>query len=199
MIARRYLNGRMAIALLACGLPLAMVGCAEKNVHATPPAYVPPAPTQAQRPMTYAPDTDATPPVEAVAPPPAVPDSSAPPAPATILSAKPPALRRPAREQPVADAQVVPPQAPAPQISPQLSLGDEAAFKRKTGEDISIAEKNLQRANGRQLNAAQQDFVAKIRGFLGQSQDAGNSGDWARAQNLAQKARLLSVELVNSF
>jgi hypothetical protein len=99
----------------------------------------------------------------------------------------------------VATAQVEPPHPPAPQISPQLSPGDQAAFKRKAGEDASIAEKNLQQANGKQLNSTQQDFVAKIRSFLGQSQDAGNSGDWARAQNLAQKARLLSVELVNSF
>ena len=32
-----------------------------------------------------------------------------------------------------------------------------------------------------------------------QARDAGKSGDWTRAQNLAQKARLLSIELANSF
>ena len=42
-------------------------------------------------------------------------------------------------------------------------------------------------------------LVEKIRSFLAQSLDASKSGDWARAQNLAQKARLLSTELINSF
>lgn len=88
---------------------------------------------------------------------------------------------------------------PAPQISPQLSPGDQAAYERKTGEDTSVAEKNLQETSGKQLNAAQQDLVGKIRSFLSQSRDASKDGDWVRAQNLAQKARLLSVELVNSF
>jgi len=49
------------------------------------------------------------------------------------------------------------------------------------------------------LNAAQQDLVGKIRSFADQSRDASKAGDWARAQNLAQKARLLSVELLNSL
>jgi len=34
---------------------------------------------------------------------------------------------------------------------------------------------------------------------VSQSQDASKAGDWARAQNLAQKARVLSVELVDSL
>ena len=62
-----------------------------------------------------------------------------------------------------------------------------------------MARKNLQAARGKQLNAAQQDLVDKIGSFLAQSLDASKGGDWSRAQNLAQKARLLSVELVNSF
>jgi hypothetical protein len=49
------------------------------------------------------------------------------------------------------------------------------------------------------LSAAQQDLVEKIRSFVSQSRDASKSGDWARAQNLAQKARLLSIELLNSL
>jgi hypothetical protein len=57
----------------------------------------------------------------------------------------------------------------------------------------------LAQANGKQLSAGQQDLEEKIRSFLVQSRDASKSGDWARAQNLAQKARLLSVELVNSL
>jgi hypothetical protein len=88
---------------------------------------------------------------------------------------------------------------PAPQISPQLSADDQASYERKTSDDTSVAEKNLAQANGKQLNAGQQDLEEKIRSFLAQSRDASKSGDWARAQNLSQKARLLSVELVNSL
>jgi hypothetical protein len=42
-------------------------------------------------------------------------------------------------------------------------------------------------------------LVEKIRSFLGQSRDAGKGGDWVRAQNLSQKARLLSAELIASL
>jgi hypothetical protein len=34
---------------------------------------------------------------------------------------------------------------------------------------------------------------------LSQSDEASKAGDWSRAQNLSQKARLLSVELVDSL
>ena len=71
--------------------------------------------------------------------------------------------------------------------------------QRRTNEDISVAEKNLQQATGKQLSAAQHDLYEKIQGFLAQSREASKAGDLARAQNLAQKARLLSVELVNSL
>ncbi len=85
------------------------------------------------------------------------------------------------------------------QITPELSPGDQASYERKTTDDLAVAEKNLGQANGKQLSAAQQDLVAKITSFASQSRDASKSGDWARAQNLAQKARLLSVELLNSL
>ncbi|MGB8835434.1 MAG: hypothetical protein WCC67_01735, partial [Candidatus Acidiferrales bacterium] len=88
---------------------------------------------------------------------------------------------------------------PAPQISPQLSPGDQASLERKTQDDINTAQNNLQRSSGRVLSAAQHDLVDKIQSFLSQSQEASKAGDWARAQNLSQKARLLSVELVDSL
>jgi hypothetical protein len=145
--------------------------------------------------MTSAPDTDAIPPVEATATPPEVAVESAPPPDSIPVTRAP---RRPI-EQPVAEAAAEPPARPAaPQISPQISPVDQASYERKTNDDVSMAKKNLQAAQGKQLNAAQQDLVDKIRSFLAQSLDASRSGDWARAQNLAQKARLLSVELMNS-
>jgi hypothetical protein len=153
------------------------------------------------RPMTTAPDTDAAPPPEnATTPPPALPVAATPaPPPVSIPPAKPTAPRRPAAEQTSADTEAQPSRPPAPQISPQLSPNDQAAYQRKTGEDISVAESNLQQTDGKQLSAAQTDLAEKIRSFLAQSRDASKDGDWTRAQNLAQKARLLSVELINSL
>lgn len=153
------------------------------------------------RPMATAPDTDAAPPPEnAAASPPALPAAATPaPPPVSLPSAKPAAPRRAAAEQASEGAEAQPSRPPAPQISPQLSADDQAAYQRKTGEDISVAESNLQQTGGKQLNAAQTDLAEKIRSFLAQSRDASKDGDWARAQNLAQKARLLSVELINSL
>ncbi len=193
----RPIDARIA-AVLACGLCLAVAGCARKSVRAggLPTA---PATAEAERPMSTAPDTDAAPPVEAVAPP-AVPASPAAPPPIAIPSAKPSAPHKPVEEPAAADADSEPSAHPAaPQISPQLSPGDQASYARKTGDDIAVAERNLGQANGKQLSAAQQDLVEKIRSFVSQSRDASKGGDWARAQNLAQKARLLSVELLNSL
>jgi hypothetical protein len=187
---------RLTIALAACGLSLAAGGCGPKSVHAAPPANAAPVAAEAARPMNTAPDTDATPPVETVTAPPALPAASTPP-PVAIESAKPAAPRKPAVPQ--AAEPETPTHPPAPQISPQLSPGDQANYERKTSDDTSAAEKNLQETNGKQLNAAQQDLVGKISSFLAQSREASKAGDWAQAQNLAQKARLLSDELVNSL
>jgi hypothetical protein len=85
-----------------------------------------------------------------------------------------------------------------PRISPQYTPAEEAAFRRQTNQSISKAERNLQRMNGRKLNAAQNDMVEKIRGFLGQAREAIQAGDWFRAQSLAAKAEVLSEELVRS-
>jgi hypothetical protein len=200
----RFIDARLALALLACALSLATAGCEGRNAHASAPAAAP-APAQAEldRPMTTAPDTDATPPLDATvaAPPPSIPAPSTPPASVAIPATKPaPAPRRPSEEQPSAEAgsQSAGPPA-ALQITPELSPGDAASYERKTADDLAVAEKNLGQASGKQLSAAQQDLVAKITSFASQSRDASRSGDWARAQNLAQKARLLSVELLNSL
>ncbi|HXQ27201.1 MAG TPA: hypothetical protein VN822_12395 [Candidatus Acidoferrales bacterium] len=198
-MSSRPIDARVAAVFLTCGLSLSVAGCARKSVHAAAPAEAAPISAEA-RPITTAPDTDASPPSETAAAPPALPVAVAPPPPPVVAPpAKIPAPRRSAAEPAPAESSSEPPHPPAPQIFPQLSPGDQANYERKTGEDVSVVEKNLQETSGKQLSAAQQDLVAKIRSFLSQSLDASKGGDWARAQNLAQKARLLSVELINSF
>lgn len=197
------LENRIVLALLACMLSLATAGCEGKNVRASAPASAPtPAQAQADRPMTTAPDTDATPPMDAtVTPPPSIPVPPTPTPSVAIPATTPaPAPRRPSEGQSPDQGDVgSAARRPALQITPELSPGDQASYERKTADDLAVAEKNLGQANGKQLSAAQQDLVAKITSFASESRDASKNGDWARAQNLAQKARLLSVELLNSL
>lgn len=202
MMPSRFIDARIALILLACALSWATVGCEGKTVHAAVPAAAPAPAGQLDRPMTTAPDTDATPPVEVAAtPPPSIPVPPPPAAPVAIPATQPaPAPRRPTEGQPSAESEAeAAARQPALQITPELSPGDEATYERRTADDLAVAEKNLGQAAGKQLSAAQQDLVAKITSFSSQARDASKSGDWARAQNLAQKARLLSTELLNSL
>jgi hypothetical protein len=188
------------ITLLACGLSLALSGC-EKTVKASPPVASAPIPQPADsKPITnIAPDTTATPPEVAEAPPPTPPPTEAAPLPVTPTRSKPapPPRKQSAESQTTETPEQSRP--PAPQISPELSPNDQATYKNKTDEDIAVAEKNLRQSADRRLSAAQNDLVEKIKSFVSQSREAGTAGDWARAQNLAQKARVLSVELVDSL
>ncbi len=136
--------------------------------------------------------TTTSPPETKPEPPPEKP-ATPPPAVLTVPPPKPqPVKPKPAAADPA-------PKPTPPQITPRLSQEEEAAAQQHTYEDIGIAEKNLQVAYGKQLNTAQQDLVEKIRAFLGQSREAVRATDWVRARNLAQKARILSIELVNSL
>lgn len=167
-----------------------LAGCASKHiVRAAPPSVSTPPPEEPS-PMP-APETP--PPVTTtVEPAPEVPSPVPPPVPAK----RPPAPRPPASTQ---TADPTPAKPAPPQISPQLSARDLDATKRDTTSNITTAEQNLQVANGKQLSPAQKDLTEKITGFLRQSHEAIMADDWVRAQNLAEKARVLSTELVKSF
>lgn len=86
----------------------------------------------------------------------------------------------------------------APTIAAQLSKEEFAAAQQETNQSLDIAEKNLASAQNKKLNAAQNDLVSKIKGFLKDAREAAQAGDWARARNLAKKAQVLSEELVRS-
>ena len=182
------------IAFLA-GLSLLTAGCSQQRVRAASPATVP-LPPSAERPMNIAPDTNAMPPATPTPPPPAVAGSSAPPV--EIVAAAPAAPQKPGSESAEAASQPSAHQ-PAPQISPQISPGDQATYERNTNDDVSVTQRNLDQTRGKQLSAPQRDLIEKIRSFVSQSRDASKGGDWVRAQNLAQKARLLSAELISSL
>ncbi len=87
----------------------------------------------------------------------------------------------------------------APLISPQLTPEEQSAARKQTDDSLRAAAQDLQATLGRTLSATQADLVEKVRGFIGQAREAGRAGDWPRARNLAQKARLLAKELVDSL
>jgi len=84
-------------------------------------------------------------------------------------------------------------------ITPQLSAEETVVAQQQTNTSLSIAEKNLQSARGKRLNAAQTDLVSKIRGFLKDAREAAQVADWARARSLSKKAQVLSEALVTSL
>ncbi len=86
-----------------------------------------------------------------------------------------------------------------PQIAPQISPQDQQRAQGDTNTDLQTARQNLASVSGRRMNATQQDLADKIRGFMQQARDAMTAGDWKSARNLAEKARVLSIDLIHSF
>ena len=187
---------QLALLVLSCA---GGVACHRQSVHAaSPPAA--PQPAEGPQPAPANPPGTET----ATKPAPANTGSEAPStenAPAATHPAKPVEPK----PKPVAPQSAAPPaEAPAPkpappQITMRMPPAEEAELKRLTQSAVAEAEANLRRASGRDLNEAQRDLVEKIQSFLAQSHEAGEIPDWSRARILAEKARLLSTELVNSL
>jgi hypothetical protein len=110
--------------------------------------------------------------------------------------ARPPAVRRATT---TTEPDPEPTKREAPQISPQLSPEEQSRAKASYDADIRAAQQDLDTASHHSLNATQQDMADKIRSFLAQALDAKNAADWLRAKNLANKAHVLSTELIRSF
>jgi len=176
--------------ILLCVAAAGLAGCRRNIVRAAPPS------------VTSPPDTEPFPQPTVANPQPA----AAPAEPPDVKTPAPqpvPAVAEQPRPRPPVEAEAAAPKPepePEPlQIAPQLTAKAQAAAVRTTTDDIRVAERNLQVAYGRQLNASQNDLVGKIAGFLAQAHEAIRTGDWVRAQNLAQKAQVLSVELIKSL
>jgi hypothetical protein len=86
-----------------------------------------------------------------------------------------------------------------PQIAPLLSAGEASAAQQQMSQSLSVAERNIGSAEGKSLNATQQDLASKVRSFMAEARDAANGGDWTRARAAAKKAEVLSQELAASL
>jgi hypothetical protein len=118
-----------------------------------------------------------------------------PPPPAPLTARTAPA--RPRSFAPPTNAPAAKPD--TPQIVPELSTEESASLRRETDKNLSSAERNLAATAGKPLNAAQSDLASKVRSFISDAREAGRAGDWARARDLANKAQVLSEELVGSL
>ncbi|MGH9736491.1 MAG: hypothetical protein ACRD8A_18120 [Candidatus Acidiferrales bacterium] len=191
---------RTLLATAAACASIGIAGCPHRTIY----DLTPPAPTprpQMERPMNIAPDTDATPPhAAAPAPPHVAADDTPPPLSADLPIMKMPGVPpRPPTEKTAEHEPEPVDHAPAPQIVPQLSASEQQNYQRQASNDANVAQQNLAQAAARQLNPQQRDLRDKVRSYLKQSEDAGKAGDWLAAQNLAQKARQVSVQLLNSL
>jgi hypothetical protein len=84
---------------------------------------------------------------------------------------------------------------------PSMQITDAAgaaqAQQRSTTDQLlGSTEDNLKKLAGQQLTPTQQDTVSQIRQYMQQSKEAVTAGDTERGRMLAQKAQLLSDELV---
>jgi hypothetical protein len=73
---------------------------------------------------------------------------------------------------------------------------DQASQQRSTEQLTVATDENLKKIAGRQLTPAQQDMVNQVKQFMDQSKAAVAAGNAERGHNLAQKANLLSQELL---
>lgn len=182
---RLYKRG---ITLLLLGLlAVTVAGCRKKRLQASPM----PAPTVVSHTGEDVPppQIDAKP--QTTTPPELVIPPTNPPRPPRRSSTQPPA--------PEPEPEVTESKPAAPRMAPRLSPAQADDLKEKTWQAINTTEKNLQSVSGRTLTAAQRDLEGKVQGFLAQAREAIGVSDWVRAFNLADKALVLSQELVKSL
>jgi hypothetical protein len=86
-----------------------------------------------------------------------------------------------------------------PTIAPEVPTEELKAAQAETQRSLDSAEKNLALAQGKNLNATQQDIVSKVKGFAESAREAMKNGDWVKAKILSSKAEVLGQQLAESF
>jgi hypothetical protein len=85
---------------------------------------------------------------------------------------------------------------PAAQIAPGLTPAEEARQRHSADRLLVSTDDQLKQLQGRTLDARQQETVGQIRNYLDGARSALKEGDLRRASTLAEKAHLLSEDLV---
>jgi len=85
---------------------------------------------------------------------------------------------------------------PTVEISPSMSQQQASRQLEATKELLDTTDANLKMIATQTLSASQQDTVQQIQNYQKQAEDARKAGDSQRAYNLANKAKMLSADLV---
>jgi hypothetical protein len=85
---------------------------------------------------------------------------------------------------------------PAAQIAPGLTPAEATRQRHNAEQLLGSTDDKLKRLAGRTLDAKQQETVGQIRNYMDGARSALKEGDVRRANTLAQKAHLLSEDLV---
>lgn len=85
---------------------------------------------------------------------------------------------------------------PAAQIAPDLSPAEAALQRNKTEQMLGFTDNQLKRLAEHPLDAPQQETVGQIHNYMDGARSALKEGDLRRASTLAQKAHLLSEDLM---
>ena len=85
---------------------------------------------------------------------------------------------------------------PAAQIAPGMTPAEATRQRHNAEQLLGATDDKLKRLAGRPLDAKQQEAVGQIRNYMDGARSALKEGDVRRANTLAQKAHLLSEDLV---
>jgi len=85
---------------------------------------------------------------------------------------------------------------PAAQIAPGMTPAEATRQRHNAEQLLGASDDKLKRLTGRTLDAKQQETVGQIRNYMEGARSALKEGDVRRANTLAQKAHLLSEDLV---
>jgi hypothetical protein len=85
---------------------------------------------------------------------------------------------------------------PAAQIAPGMTPAEATRQRHNAEQLLGATDDKLKRLAGRTLDAKQQETVGQIRNYMDGARSALKEGDVRRANTLAQKAHLLSEDLV---
>jgi hypothetical protein len=85
---------------------------------------------------------------------------------------------------------------PAAQIAPGITPAEAARQRQNAERLLGSTDGQLKLLAGRALDAQQQETVGQIRNYMEGARSALKEGDTRRASTLAQKAHLLSEDLV---
>jgi hypothetical protein len=87
-------------------------------------------------------------------------------------------------------------QEPGAQIAPDINPAESARQRQEAEQSLGSTDVQLKQLTGRPLNPQQQESVAQIRNYIQGAHSALKEGDVRRAGTLAEKAHLLSDDLV---